>query len=206
MIAQSLLRVGIDPSGRLELNRLWDIAVRGATLIDLRSSGVIAESDDSVEIATDPTGTPYLDGAVSDLLARGGITESEWIQRGGLTAAHIGDHLVATGEWTRHFSLTAARLRLFRAQPLQHEPLTRRLEDLVDLPERDAAPSERALAAIAHTLNVVRPGRNGPDMAPSLELADEVPGAEGEIVRTTVLAINRLDLMARSGVGSSGSI
>jgi hypothetical protein len=206
VIAQSLLRVGIDATGRLELNRLWDIAVRGATVLDLRSSGAITEHDDIVEIDTDATGTPYLDAAIADLLARSGITESDWIQRGGLTAAHVGDQLVATGEWTRHFSLTAPRRRLFRAQPGQQQSLTWRLEELVDDPEREATLDERTLAAIAHTLNVIRAGRRGPDMARSLDLADAVPGASGEIVRATVLAINRLDLMARSGVGSSGTI
>src|SRR5262249_14191318 len=94
-----LLRVGIDHSGKLDPTRLWDYGVRGAILADLWLSGRVVDVGESLQIDTDPTGIPYLDTAILQLVDSG-QTPYEWMGRGWLRATDVADEFVRDGEWT----------------------------------------------------------------------------------------------------------
>ena len=151
-MAETLLRVGIDATGRLNLNHLWDIAVRGALLVELRLAGVTTETADDVDVSTDPTGVDYLDDAVRSLLSRPGETEVEWVERGDLKAAHVADHLVRAGEWKRHFDPIDSGGHVFRAPEHQQDELIQRLEHLVETrTPRRARPTRRSPPSVTRS-------------------------------------------------------
>lgn len=202
-MAETLLRVGIDATGRLNLNHLWDIAVRGALLVELRLAGVTTETADDVDVSTDPTGVDYLDDAVRSLLSRPGETEVEWVERGDLKAAHVADHLVRAGEWKRHFDPIDSGGHVFRAPEHQQDELIQRLEHLVDDPHTEASAADTTVAAIGHTLNILCAGKRGPDASPSLILAGRLSPGLAAIVSAAVTQIHEIDANTRASAGAS---
>jgi len=162
-VAPWLLRVGIDDSGVLDLVRLWDIGVRGAVLADLWLTGRISDAGESLEIDTQPTGVRYLDAAIGELVGAGaGATELQWLAHGRLRAADVAGELVASGEWTRRWSFTASRWRVYRSREMQqYIPLRKRLAHTYDGDTAPVSAAEATVALLGYTLNVVRPKRTG---------------------------------------------
>jgi hypothetical protein len=158
-VAPWLLRVGIDHSGQLDLTQLWDIGIRGAVLADLWLAGRISDGTESLQIDLEPTGIRYLDVAAADL-ADSGDTELRWIAAGRLHAPDLAADLVASGEWTRHWSVSASRWRVYRSQPKQqYVPLRKRVAHTYDGEITPASEAEASVALLGHALNVVRPRR-----------------------------------------------
>jgi len=158
-VAPWLLRVGIDDSGVLDLVRLWDIGVRGAVLADLWLTGRISDAGESLEIDTQPTGVRYLDAAIGELVGAGaGATELQWLAHGRLRAADVAGELVASGEWTRRWSFTASRWRVYRSREMQqYIPLRKRLAHTYDGDTAPVSAAEATVALLGHALNVVPP-------------------------------------------------
>ena len=181
-----LLRVGIDHTGKIELTRAWDLAVRGPILADLWLSGRISDSGETLEIDTSPTDAAYLDTAIYQL-ATSADSPFEWLGRGALRASDVADQLVGDGEWTRHRSLTASQWRIYRSQAVQqHVALRRRLAHISDGDEAASSEAEASLALLGHALNVVRPDRYG---RPEFTRWTEGCGVAAPVVDATVLEI-----------------
>jgi len=158
-VAPWLLRVGIDHSGRLDLTQLWDIAIRGAVLADLWLTGRISDGNETLQIDLELTGIRYLDAAVAELVDFGD-TELGWIAAGRLRAPDVAADLVASGEWTRHWSVSASRWRVYRSSAKQrYVPLRKRIAHTYDGEITPASEAEASVALLGHALNVVRPRR-----------------------------------------------
>jgi len=158
-VAPWLLRVGIDHSGQLDLTQLWDIGIRGAVLADLWLAGRISDGNESLQIDLEPTGIRYLDVAVAELVDFGD-TELRWIAAGRLRAPDVAADLVASGEWTRHWSVSASRWRVYRSRAKQrYVPLRKRVAHTYDGEITPASKAEASVALLGHALNVVRPER-----------------------------------------------
>lgn len=182
-----LLRVGIDHTGRFEPTQLWDIGIRGAILADLWLAGRISDGGQSLEIDTTPTNVWYLDSATYEL-ASGRVTQLQWLCRGRLRASDVADQLVAAGEWSRRWSLTAAHWRKYRSHAVrQYVLLRKRLAHVYDGDLPPASPCEVTVVVLGHALNVVRPNRYG---SPRLSgLGPSACGAAEGVVEATVLEI-----------------
>ena len=181
-----LLRVGIDHTGKIELTRTWDLAVRGAILADLWLCARINDSGETLEIDTSPTDVAYLDTAIYEL-ATSAESPFDWLGRGAIRASDVADQLVDDGEWTRHRSITASQWRIYRSQAVQqHMPLRRRLAHISDGDETPISEAEASLALLGHALNVVRPDRYG---RPRFRHWTEGCGIAAPVVDATVLEI-----------------
>ena len=190
-MARWLLRVGIDHSGQLVLNRLWDVAIRGAVLTDLRLSGQIRDAGDHLEVQTEPTEFGYENLARQQLLADPEVTELNWVRTGQLRAGHVAARLVEAGEWSKRWSVLATGMRVFRAaRPQQYIPLRTRLAHTYDGELKPRSDAEAAVALLGHALNVVRP-RGLEFVRDSVQrpLAVEDCGAISEIVSATLIEI-----------------
>ncbi len=156
-----LLRLGIDHSGRLSLNLLWDVAIRATIVADLLASGRLVAGEDRIEVDPAPTGPAYEDEACRQLLDGRTSTELAWIRTGRLKAASAGQELVRQGEWSQRWAPLQIGLRQYRAPKQQHIQLTNRLAHTVRREMRSVTEAEAALAVLGHALGFISPDRRG---------------------------------------------
>jgi len=196
-----LLRVGIDHSGQLAFNQVWDVAVRAAVVAQLRIGGRLSDVGASVEVDTEDSGISYEDAACQQLLARAKSTEASWIRAGRLRAADVAAFLVESGEWSRHVSPFSPGLHKYRAAKQQYVALRRHLAHAYDGSHTPRSDAEAAVVVLGHAVNAIRPKR--------LDLhstSDEDPlqpyecGALADAVETAIAEINSLAAAGRANV------
>jgi hypothetical protein len=189
-LALWLLRIGIDQTGELELNRLWDVAVRAMVIADLHRSGRLSEAEDTIQVGTEATGVAHEDIACQQLLAQPALTEHAWIQTGRLRSADVATHLVATSEWSARRSPFSVGRRKYCAAKQQYLQLTRRLGHTYDGEFGPLSDAEAALAVLGHALNIVRPQRL--TLAPASSSSALQPQDCGVFAAVTTAAVTEI--------------
>ena len=151
-----LLRTGIDHTGTLDINVLWDIAIRAAVLVDLTvGPAQFWWDDDGVHVQ--PTGVDYLERAITELRGFPDDIERSFLTSGELRARDVAEHLLESGEWSRHLSFLWGSLHIYKAAVQHYIPERRRLAHVLDGDVLTGVEQEVAIARLGHALNVVRP-------------------------------------------------
>lgn len=98
-VAVRLSSLCLDRTGRLRDFALWDVAARGALLVDLARTGRLTQDDDSVTIDGTPTGF----GPADRLLAATAVEPEHsldwWLDHGGVRMRDVAEANVASGRW-----------------------------------------------------------------------------------------------------------
>ena len=185
-----LLRTGIDHTGTLDTNVLWDIAIRASVLVDLTVGAAQFWWDDD-GVHAQPTGIDYLDRAVTEMRGFPEDIERSFLTGGQLRARDIAEHLVESGEWTRHLGFLSGSLHVYKAAVQQYIPERRRLAHVLDGDVHTGVEQELAIARLGHALNVVRPTLlySQPKSLPHAGSVDPIiVAAEVEIAATAAVA------------------
>ena len=153
-VAVRLSAFCLDGSGRLRRYDLWDVAVRGALLVDLALAGRVAQEADSVVV--DPTPTGF---APADLLLDPMSVEFErpldwWLDRGGTDLDDLVRDHVRSGRWAVRWTVLGRRYTV-RSQARETDLAT------IGRPDDGWTSATAALAAIGDASGItdMRPGK-----------------------------------------------
>jgi hypothetical protein len=167
-VAVRLSAFCLTDSGKLRSYDLWDVAVRGALLVDLALTGRVTHEADSVVIDPTPTGFAPADALLTPIVVEPERPLDWWMDRGAVCLDDLVRDNVASGRWRRHWTLLGRRYT---------EELGSRSADAAELtsaPETAAwDPATAAVAVIGDTSGItdMRPGEPAEGL---LDLAGEV--------------------------------
>jgi hypothetical protein len=108
-VAVRLSALCLDDRGRLRDFTLWDMAVRGALLIDLALVGRVAQEEDSVAVDPTPTGFAPADELLGPVAVEPERPLDWWIDNGAVDLADMARDNVAAGRWTVHRRIVGRR-------------------------------------------------------------------------------------------------
>lgn len=137
----------LTDSGRLRSFDLWDVAVRGALLVDLALAGRVAHEEDSVVVDPTPTGFPPADALLQPITVEPERELDWWMDHAAVGLDDLVRDNVRSGRWHRRW--TPVGRRYTPAQDVSRTP--------------DLAPGDvptAALAAIGDSSGITdnRPG------------------------------------------------
>ncbi|MGY1856211.1 hypothetical protein [Modestobacter sp. SYSU DS0290] len=118
-VAARLAAVCVDARGRLRRFDIWDVAARGALLVDAAHCGRLVETADSIALQPDPTGYPPADRLLSSMDAQPGHPLTWWMDHGGVRMADIAEACAAAGAWSVRRGLLGTR---YGTPPAPAEP------------------------------------------------------------------------------------
>jgi hypothetical protein len=98
-VAARLASLCLDDKGRLADFPLWDVAARGALLVDLAWAGRLTQDDDSVMIDGTPTGFEPADRLLAAIEVEPEHSLDWWMDHGGVGMRDLAEANVATGRW-----------------------------------------------------------------------------------------------------------
>jgi hypothetical protein len=98
-VAARLASLCLDDSGRLAHFSLWDVAARGALLVDLARTGRLTQDDDSVLVDGTPTGFEPADRLLAAMQVEPEQTLDWWMDHGGVRMRDLAEANVAAGRW-----------------------------------------------------------------------------------------------------------
>jgi hypothetical protein len=128
-IAVQLAALCLDDDGRLRAFALWDVAARGALLVDLARVGRLTDEPDGVIIDPTPTGFGPADRLLAAVSDEPEQSLDWWLEHGGVGMGDIAEAAVASGRWTEERSLLGRRFE--DRSPAAAEPFDpQRPEDL----------------------------------------------------------------------------
>ena len=98
-VAVRLSALCLDGRGRLRDFTLWDMAVRGALLVDLALAGRVALEEDSVVVDATPTGFPPADALLRPVAVEPERPLDWWIDNGAVDLSDVVADNLAAGRW-----------------------------------------------------------------------------------------------------------
>jgi hypothetical protein len=131
-----------DDSGRLRTYDLWDVAVRGALLVDLALAGRVAQEQHSVVVDATPTGFAPADRLLAAMAVEPARPLDEWMDRGPVDLADVVRDNLRSGRWTARWTLLGRRYRVRDEQARETDIVA------THRPRDDWTPATAALAAI----------------------------------------------------------
>ena len=108
-IAVQLAALCLDDEGRLRDYPLWDVAARGALLVDLARMGRLTDEPDGVMIDPTPTGFEPADRLLAAVADEPEQSLDWWLEHGDVGMHDIAEAAVASGRWTEDRSLVGRR-------------------------------------------------------------------------------------------------
>lgn len=108
-IAVQLAALCLDDDGRLGDSPLWDVAARGALLVDLARAGRLTDEPDGVVIDPAPTGFEPADRLLAAVAVEPEQSLDWWLEHGDVGMQDIAEAAVATGRWTADGALLGRR-------------------------------------------------------------------------------------------------
>jgi hypothetical protein len=184
-VALSLLRAGANSVGKWSAASYWDVAVRGALLIDLALGGQCELAHYEAGIAIDRGGSDYLDRTRRALSSGGKLIPKRFIAFGDVRSRQVADRLVETGEWTKRFKFGPPVPQWYVAESNGGGARLRRyLCDLLDRRVAPLAQAEAAVAVLGYALGILR--SENADAGSANALAMHLSGTAYELLATTV--------------------
>jgi Golgi phosphoprotein 3 (GPP34) len=142
-VAVRLSAFCLTDSGKLRRYDLWDIAIRGALLVDLALAGRVTQEEDSVVVDALPTGFVPADALLAPIAVEPERPLDWWMDHGAVGLDELVRDNVAAGRWRRHRTLAGRRYTEERgSRSADAAELARRPETV------DRDPATAALAAI----------------------------------------------------------
>jgi hypothetical protein len=111
-IAVRLSGHALDDSGKLRDYDIWDVAVRGALLVDLALAGRVAQEEDSVVVDPTPTGFGPADRLLAPIVVEPERPLDWWIDHGGVDLAELVRDNVESGRWEARRTLLGRRYQV----------------------------------------------------------------------------------------------
>jgi Golgi phosphoprotein 3 (GPP34) len=108
-IAAQLAGLCLDDDGRLRDYALWDVAARGALLVDLARAGRLTDEPDGVMIDDTPTGFGPADRLLAAVAVEPEQSLDWWLAHGGVRMGDVADECVAQGRWDVRRTLLGRR-------------------------------------------------------------------------------------------------
>jgi hypothetical protein len=137
----------LDGSGRLRRYDLWDVAVRGALLVDLALAGRIAHDDDSIVIDATPTGFSPADALLAPMAVEPERPLDRWMERGAVDLADLVRDNVRSRRWAARWTVRGRRYAVRGRDP--------RIDvRTVPAPADGRTPASAALAAIGDAAGI----------------------------------------------------
>jgi hypothetical protein len=99
-VAVRLSALCLDDRGRLRDYTLWDMAVRGALLVDLALAGRVSAEEDSVVVDATATGFRPADALLAPIAVEPERPLDWWLDNGAVDLADVVADNVAAGRWT----------------------------------------------------------------------------------------------------------
>jgi hypothetical protein len=99
-VAVRLSALCLDEDGGLRDYTLWDMAIRGALLLDLALADRVTHEADSVAIDATPTGFPPADALLAPIAVEPERPLDWWIDHGAVDLVDVVSDNVAAGRWT----------------------------------------------------------------------------------------------------------
>jgi len=108
-ITVRLAALCLDDKGRLHGFDLWDVAARGALLVDLTRADRLTDEPDGVVIDGTPTGFGPADRLLAAITVEPEQSLDWWLEHGGVRMREVAEACVAAGQWTESRSLLGSR-------------------------------------------------------------------------------------------------
>ncbi|UOY02746.1 GPP34 family phosphoprotein [Blastococcus sp. PRF04-17] len=108
-ITVRLAALCLDDKGRLLDYGLWDVAARGALLVDLARAGRLTDEPDGVVVDGTPTAFGPADRLLAAVLIEPEQSLDWWLEHGGVRMREVAEACVAAGLWTESRSLLGTR-------------------------------------------------------------------------------------------------
>jgi hypothetical protein len=196
-VAGPLLRLGINRRGRLDANRLWDVALRCAIVVDLMLSDVIGAGDGpgTLFIDTAPTGVGFLDLGVAQLLSTNTMTLDRWITRGSLKSVDVAGYFVESDGWAVRPCLTCASRRVYVTRAARYALLEERANQIAREVTTPASDQMKVVVALASALRLLAGDLKARELL--------VDGLSSDIVHAVSLACG--EIYSRSAIANLGS-
>jgi hypothetical protein len=150
-VAVRLSAFCLTGTGRLRRYDIWDVAVRGALLVDLALAGRVTQEAESVVVDATPTGFGPADALLGPLTVEPERSLDWWMDRGAVDLGDLARDNVQAGRWRQWWT-----------------PLGRRYDVQQGSPDADGAaltgpprdPATAAVAAIGDTSGItdMQPG------------------------------------------------
>jgi Golgi phosphoprotein 3 (GPP34) len=121
-VAVRLSAFCLTGSGKLRSFDLWDVAVRGALLVDLALAGRVAHEQDSVVVDATPTGFGPADALLAPIVVEPERPLDWWMDHGVVGLDHLVRDNVASGRWHRRWTPLGRRHRPVGAVRAVGEP------------------------------------------------------------------------------------
>jgi Golgi phosphoprotein 3 (GPP34) len=128
-IAVQLAALCLDDDGRLRDYALWDVAARGALLVDLARVGRLTDEPDGVMVDPAPTGFGPADRLLAAVAVEPEQSLDWWLEHGEVGMRDIAEAAVSSGRWNEDRSPLGRRYE--DRSPAADEPFDpQRPEDL----------------------------------------------------------------------------
>ena len=156
-VAVRLSACCLTEAGKLRTYDLWDVAVRGALLVDLALAGRVTQHEDSVVVDATPTGFRPADALLQPIVVEPQRPLDWWMDHGAVGLGDLVRDNVASGRWHRRWTPLGRRFApadgLSRALELTPEdPATAALAAIGDSSGiTDNRPGEPAEGLVEHT-------------------------------------------------------
>jgi hypothetical protein len=150
-VAVRLSSLCLDAQGRLRDFALWDVAARGALLVDLARTGRLSQDEESVTVDGTPTGFGPADRLLAAMAVEPEQSLDWWLDHGGVRMGDLAEANVASGRWAAHRRLLGRRFA--DASPVG--AADRALDP--QRPDRDWPPDTAAVVVLAVACGALRP-------------------------------------------------
>jgi hypothetical protein len=108
-VAAQLAGLCLDDDGWLRDYPLWNVAARGALLVDLARAGRLTDEPDGVMVDSTPTGFGPADRLLTAVTVEPEQSLDWWLAYGGVRMRDVADECVRQGRWEVHRSLLGRR-------------------------------------------------------------------------------------------------
>ena len=108
-VAVRLAALCLQENGRLRDFAIWDVAARGALLVDLARAGRLTEEPDGIVVDGTPTGFEPADRLLAAIAVEPERTLDWWLDHGGVRMQDVADACIASGRWTVERTLVGRR-------------------------------------------------------------------------------------------------
>jgi Golgi phosphoprotein 3 (GPP34) len=151
-VAVRLSGHALDDSGKLRDYDIWDVAVRGALLVDLAFAGRVAHEEDSVVVDATPTGFEPADRLLAPIVVEPERPLDWWMDHGGVDLGDLVRDNVESGRWAARVTLVGRRYSVLETPAEGDDALAAAVEVIGDTAGiTDRRPGEPAEGPLERT-------------------------------------------------------